>query len=126
MQDMEEKKRIFKRKIYALMLDWKQHSAGKTALLIKGARRVGKSLFYYTFPARDDLKKHYEVDFLLTKKDKLIPVEVKSSGYKTHRSLDAFCEKYSDRILHPVMVYTKPLLTEGNLLMIPAYLSPML
>lgn len=86
----------------------------------------GHSLYYYTFPARDDNKKHYEIDFLLSKHDKLIPVEVKSSGYKTHRSLDVFCEKYSDRILHPVMVYTKALRTEGNLLMIPAYLSPML
>ena len=34
---------VFRRKIYGRMLDWKRQSAGKTALLIKGARRIGKS-----------------------------------------------------------------------------------
>lgn len=37
------------------------------------------------------------------------PIEVKSSGYKTHASLDAFCQKFSDRIVHPYLVYTKDL-----------------
>ena len=32
-----------KRKIYNKLLEWKEKSAGKTALLIDGARRVGKS-----------------------------------------------------------------------------------
>lgn len=36
---MSEK--IFKRKIYERMLQWKQESDGQTALLIKGARRIG-------------------------------------------------------------------------------------
>ncbi len=34
---------IFKRKLYQKMLAWKEEFDGKTALLIKGARRVGKS-----------------------------------------------------------------------------------
>ena len=34
---------MFKRKIYDKLLAWKQESAGKTALLIEGARRIGKS-----------------------------------------------------------------------------------
>lgn len=34
---------IFKRKLYDKMLDWKQSSQGRSALLIQGARRVGKS-----------------------------------------------------------------------------------
>ena len=38
-----EEFRIFKRKIYDKMLQWKQSRDGETALLIKGARRVGKS-----------------------------------------------------------------------------------
>ncbi len=32
-----------KRKIYEDILKWKNESNGKTALLIEGARRVGKS-----------------------------------------------------------------------------------
>ena len=34
----------FKRKIYEKLLEWKKNRNGKTALLIEGARRVGKSL----------------------------------------------------------------------------------
>lgn len=88
-------------------------------------RAAGRSLFYYTWPQRDDLKKHYEVDFLLTNRDKLIPVEVKSGGYRTHKSLDMFCSKYSDRVLYPLMVYTKAPHRDGNLKMIPFYLFPL-
>lgn len=34
---------MFQRKIYDKHLEWKKESAGKTALLIEGARRIGKS-----------------------------------------------------------------------------------
>ena len=33
----------FKRKIYDEMLAWKRELSGKTALLLEGARRVGKT-----------------------------------------------------------------------------------
>jgi hypothetical protein len=32
-----------KRKIYTQMLDWKRNARGKSALLIEGARRIGKN-----------------------------------------------------------------------------------
>ena len=44
---MEE--RLFKRKIYTQLLNWKQESDGKSALLVEGARRVGKSTIVETF-----------------------------------------------------------------------------
>ena len=44
---MEE--RLFKRKIYAQLLNWKQESDGKSALLVEGARRVGKSNEYESY-----------------------------------------------------------------------------
>lgn len=34
---------MFKRKIYEKLAVWKRESEGKTALLVEGARRVGKS-----------------------------------------------------------------------------------
>lgn len=40
---------IFKRKLYQDMLEWKQRSQGKTALLIEGTRRVGKTTLSETF-----------------------------------------------------------------------------
>ncbi|MBR3346076.1 MAG: DUF4143 domain-containing protein, partial [Solobacterium sp.] len=57
----------------------------------------GNELFYYTFP-NESTKHNYEVDFLLARRNKVCPVEVKSSGYKTHASLDAFYKKFSSQI----------------------------
>ena len=81
----------------------------------------GNKLFYYTWP-KDDTH-NYEIDFLLSRGNKLVPIEVKSSGYKTHASLDAFCKKYSSRIDHPVMIYTKDLQYDGNTLLLPVYMT---
>ena len=44
---------LFKRKLYDKMLQWKQERDGKTALLIKGARRVGKSTLVEEFARRE-------------------------------------------------------------------------
>ena len=44
--------RIFKRKIYDRILKWKEERNGSTALLIKGARRVGKSTIAREFAKR--------------------------------------------------------------------------
>lgn len=38
-----EAQMIFKRKIYQKLLDWKYETKGSKALLIEGARRIGKS-----------------------------------------------------------------------------------
>ena len=81
----------------------------------------GNKLFYYTWP-KDDTH-NYEIDFLLSRGNKLVPIEVKSSGYKTHASLDAFCKKYSSRIDHPVMIYTKDLQYDGNTMLLPVYMT---
>ena len=81
----------------------------------------GNKLFYYTWP-KDDTH-NYEIDFLLSRGNKLVPIEVKSSGYKTHASLDAFCKKYSSRIDHPIMIYTKDLQNDENTLLLPVYMT---
>ena len=54
--------RIFKRKIYDRMLQWKQERDGKTALLVKGARRVGKSTIVEEF-ARQEYDSYMLIDF---------------------------------------------------------------
>lgn len=50
------------RKIYGELLKWKREDAGKTALLIDGARRVGKSYIVERF-ARKEYKNYILVDF---------------------------------------------------------------
>lgn len=90
-----------------------------TAQMLKAA---GHELYYYTFQTESG-KHNYEVDFLIADGDKISPIEVKSSGYKAHASLDAFCRKYSSRIKNKCLVYTKDLRKEEDVLCIPAYMA---
>ncbi len=83
----------------------------------------GHALYYDTF-LNETTKHNYEIDFLLSKKNKICPLEVKSSGYQTHKSLDAFSEKYPDRILDKYLVYTKDLKKDSDIIMIPVYMLP--
>ena len=78
-------------------------------------KAAGHELYYYTFPTESG-KHNYEVDFLIADGDKVSPVEVKSSGYKAHTSLDAFCMKFSSRIRNKYLVYTKDLRKDGDVL----------
>ncbi len=57
-----------KRKIYDKLLDWKEKSNGSTAVLIDGARRVGKSYIAEEF-ARDQYKSYILIDFNRAGKD---------------------------------------------------------
>ena len=52
----------FKRKIYDQMLEWKRSRNGKTALLIEGARRVGKSTIVKQF-AEQEYQSYILIDF---------------------------------------------------------------
>ena len=82
---------------------------------------AGNELFYYSWPTPDG-KHNYEIDFLLSKGNKLSPLEEKSSGYKTHASLDAFQMKFSSRILQRCLVYTKDLAWNQDVLMLPVFM----
>lgn len=82
---------------------------------------AGNELYYHSWPTPDG-KHNYEIDFLLSRGNKLCPLEVKSSGYKTHASLDAFLEKFSARILHRYLVYTKDFAKDQDVLMLPVFM----
>ncbi len=86
---------------------------------------AGNKLFYYTWPTESG-KHNYEVDFLLSRGAKLWPLEVKSSGYKTHASLDAFCEKFSERVGERFLVYTKDLRKDGSTTLLPVVMTLLL
>ena len=52
-----------KRKIYKELLEWKQTDSHRTALLIEGARRVGKSYIVEEF-AKSEYKSYILIDFI--------------------------------------------------------------
>ena len=86
---------------------------------------TGQKLFYYTFPSEDG-KRLYEVDFLLSKESKLWPLEVKSSGYKTHQSLDEFCSKYPSRVSKRFLITTKDYEQQQQTTILPVYMTSLL
>ena len=79
--------RVFERKIYQKMLEWKKESNGKTALLIKGARRVGKSTIAEEF-AKKEYSSYILIDFSIAPKE----IQAKDSLAKympfTHKKLN--------------------------------------
>ena len=83
---------------------------------------TGNKLFYYTWPTESG-KHNYEVDFMLSRGAKLWPLEVKSSGYKSHASLDAFCKKFSSRVSERFLVYTKDYRKDGATTMLPVAMT---
>ena len=82
----------------------------------------GNRLFYYTWP-KDSSNHNFEIDFILSRESKICPVEVKSSGYKTHASLDAFIKKFSSRIAQSYLIYNKDLRKDGEILLLPTVMS---
>lgn len=85
-------------------------------------KTAGHELYYYTFPSETS-NHNYEIDFLLSGGAKINPIEVKSSGYKTHISLDKFCEKFSSRVNTPYLIYTKDLRQDGAIRYVPVYMT---
>ena len=145
----------FKRKIWEKFKAWKEESDGHTALLVEGARRIGKStaveefakkeyetyilidfafasqniknlfndLYYHTFPSKTS-NHNYEIDFVISRKNKVCPIEVKSSDYHRHKSMDIFTEKFSKHIGSRFLVYTKEYRKDTDIFCIPLYLVP--
>ena len=55
-----------------------------------------------------------------------LEIEVKFSGYKTHKSLDEFSKKYSDRILKKYLIYTKDFGKDEDIVCMPVYMAQFL
>ena len=83
---------------------------------------TGNRLFYHTW--QSETSNHlYEVDFLLSRGGKLWPLEVKSSGYKTHKSLDEFCRKFAGHISNRYLIYTKDMRKDEETTFLPAFMT---
>ena len=85
----------------------------------------GNNLFYYTME-NEKAKRVYEIDFLLSVGNKICPIEVKSGNYRSHTSLDVFCDKFSERIKDKYVVHTKDYKWENGIHYLPVYMVPFL
>lgn len=75
-----------KRKIYNRLLDWKENSNGKTALLIEGARRIGKSTIAEEF-AKNEYDDYILIDF------NIAPDEIKNLFIHERSDIDLILQK---------------------------------
>ena len=67
-----------------------------------------------------------QIDFLMVKKKKIYPIEVKSSNYKSHKSFDYFVKKYQLKMEDRYIIYTKDLKYEDGIMHIPIYMTAFL
>ena len=85
----------------------------------------GYELFYHTFNYQDS-KKKYEIDFLIEKKGKICPIEVKSGVNLRHASLDGFGVKYSAQVAEKWVLCTKDYKKERDVQYLPVYMASLL
>ena len=74
---------LFERKIYKKFLSWKNESQGQKALLVEGARRIGKSTVVEEF-GKNEYKSYILIDFSRTTDD------VRGYFYQHLNDLDTF------------------------------------
>ena len=83
----------------------------------------GRELCYHTWH-KDDSTHYYEMDFLIGKNNKIVPIEIKSSATVSHKSIDVFCEKYSKIVSRPIIFSQKDISNDGQTLFVPIYMLP--
>ncbi len=86
----------------------------------------GYNLYFHEFLYKtgdNDKEKKYEIDFLIVKKKKICPIEVKSSSYKTHKSFDNLKKKYQIKMEDSYVIYSKDYKFESGIHYIPLYMT---
>lgn len=89
-------------------------------------RASGQELYFHEYRYQADgqeKEKKYEIDFVTVRKKKICPIEVKSSGYKSHKSFDYLKEKYQLKMQDSYIIYTKDLQYEDEVLYLPVYMT---
>lgn len=89
-------------------------------------RVSGHDLYFHEYlytPAGSAKEKKYEIDFITVKNKKICPIEVKSSGYTSHKSFDYLVEKYQMKMQDRFIIYTKDLKYQDGILYVPIYMT---
>ena len=85
----------------------------------------GTELYYHTWH-KENSTHSFEIDFLLSRGSKIIPIEVKSSETKNHESIDRFAEKYRQYIDKRYLFSQKDVSNDKDLQLKPVYMLPFL
>ena len=63
------------------------------------------------------------IDFLLSNHKKIQPVEVKSSAYRKHSSLDKFIGRFHGRLGEKYILYQKDIMVKEGIVHLPLYMA---
>ena len=85
----------------------------------------GNNLYYHSWRKENSTHSN-EIDFLIRSRNKIIPIEVKSSATKSHISMDEFCKKYSHEVGRRFLFSQKDFSKDGMLELKPIYAVPFL
>ena len=86
-------------------------------------RCAGHRLLFYSRSSTENRKERMEIDFLVKSGKKIMPVEVKSSAYRKHSSLDKFTGKFRDRIADGIILYGKDVMQKEGIWHLPLYMA---
>jgi len=89
-------------------------------------RTNGHRLFFYSRSDSFNRKNTMEIDFLINIDNKISPVEVKSSAYKLHSSLDKFRNKFKTNLGNAYILYSKDVLIKDEVIHLPIYMTSLL
>ncbi|MCD7956217.1 MAG: AAA family ATPase [Lachnospiraceae bacterium] len=87
----------------------------------QAVKASGRDLYYHTWK-KEGSTHSYEIDFLITSKNKIVPIEVKSSAVKSHKSIDNFAIKYSKHVGDRYLLSQKDVGKIGDLKLKPVYM----
>ena len=91
----------------------------------------GRKLYFFSRNNREDSSETMEIDFLIsnnkiTSRHNIIPIEVKSGDRYTFSSISKFIAKYNDYLGNPIIIHTKDLKVEDNIVYLPVYMTALL
>ena len=89
-------------------------------------RTSGHSLFFYSRSNTDNRENHMEIDFLIKQGRKICPIEVKSSAYRKHSSLNKFKDKYEKKLGDKYILYPKDVMEKDGVIHLPLYMAGLL
>ena len=83
-------------------------------------------LYFYSRSDNRHRENNMEIDFLIAEGKKIAPVEVKSSSYRYHSSLDKFRKRFPSVIGNSYILYTKDVMLKDGIIHLPLYMAELL
>lgn len=86
-------------------------------------RSSGHKLYFYSRSDKNNRENNMEIDFLIRKKRKICPIEVKSGSYRKHSSLDKFKTRFKGKLGQSYILYTKDIMVKDDVVHLPIYMA---